>query len=67
MFKRRLISQYLSESLNSTSNENVSTTHQEPSEPAEQSTAGETSTCLIYKGGQPDNSTTTISPPNSPE
>ena len=55
------------ESLNSTSTENVSTTHQVPSEPAEQSTAGETSTCLIYKGGQPDNSSTTISPPNSPE
>ena len=50
-----LISQYLSESINSTSNGNVSTTHQQPSEPAEQSTAGETSTCLIYKEGQPDN------------
>ena len=65
--KKKLILQYLSESLNSTSTENVSTTHQVPSEPAEQSTAGETSTCLIYKGGKPDNSSTTISPPNSPE
>ena len=60
--KKKLILQYLSESLNSTSTENVSTTHQGPSEPAEQSAAGETSTCLIYKGRQPDNSSTTISP-----
>ena len=70
MFKKKLILQYLSESLNSTSTENVSTTLQVPSEPAEQSTAGETSTSLIYKGGQwikPDNSITTISPPNIPE
>ena len=46
---------------------NASTTHQQPSEPAEQSTAGETSTSLIYKGQciNPDNSTTTISPQNS--
>ena len=32
--QKRLISQYLSESLNYTSNENASTTHQQPSEPA---------------------------------
>ena len=35
MFKKKLILQYLSESLNSTSTENVSTNHQVPSEPAE--------------------------------
>ena len=46
---KKLILQYLSESLNSTSTENVSTTHQVPSEPAEQSTAGETLTCLYAK------------------
>ena len=68
--KKRLISQYLSESLNSTSNENPSTTLQQPSEPTEQSTVGETFTSLMHKGGQwikPDNITTTISPPSSPE
>ena len=65
--KKKLILQYLSQSLNSTSTENVTTTHQVPSEPAEQPTAGKNSTCLIYKGGQPDNSSTAVSPPNSPE
>ena len=65
--KKTNFTQCLSESLNSTSNEYASTKHQQPAEPAEQPTAGDTSTSLIYKREQPDNSITTISPPNSPE